>query len=1479
MPESTINLSQEKMKFFLSNMFSHDSALHDFVDMLRLILTRDYMNRTILPPGFMAGGGPTDKGQHGGMEDGGMEDGGMEHGGMEDGGMEHGGMEDGGMEHGGMEHGGMVDDGEGYNSDASQGAKEVKSISQESEYTGPSQGTAQADTRASIAAEEGVAGAPTAPTAAQAEEQRQQEVTHQTQSKYSRLKRKAAEVEETTDLEAVTQPEMNYIYNNAKMAYTEIYNILNDPNINSKLHRYIYQPLDPHGQVYMCCMFARDNLYHYRHFEKETFHRDNDDAQEFQRDGIETMPPLEPQLQDPADITTPKHYLNNIIRVYNHYPKNTFSIINKYINTVTLLKLNAVDRIDISGEKLMSDKVNDLSANQQIIVYYNIFKQAAHTQAMTAEQPQAMTAAQTQAMTAAHQAAIDAHQAAIDALGRPDASYLVADVIIDKILKDIGYNHDTDAMLPQATLSTNLHDLLDSIIHYQEKDTMIETLLNYVIPLSNNDNDEHFYKYLSANLYVIKEMCEDNVGIINDLFESLFGYQRIEDYINRIVDPSTMVGEEDPDYTRLFSQVVQQVRVLVPDIPEPKILAFIGNNTIHIINREYLLYVKCLLKSLDCNNLHNVLTSLNPPGAGNRGGGHGGGKPSGDNIFPVDHLVSSYKQAFVPGIPESVRAKNAIFNKNVYTWVMTNIPISDTVKQELRNEYCNTYPTFNINHLYRFVNDQTYILDVDIASSIQIECLKLRDNTLAFTEATTNAVTHGDNNIDTLKQLEYSNYDVLYLFTLIISYVAATQEEDKANIRNQYINTPDNLGPPEPESNVQPAAQDHVPGSLHSYTELTTVTVMNTIGTIDTIDTIETTTLQDTYLGLIKFFKFYKFYTSHTGAIPEPNIKIMLSKLIGKLAEWLNLDTTSFKTLIDRNTLQKLRDENYHSVLNFQEGFTIMLQTVDLISLLAPPDKQESYQYGSTTININEFNKDYIYNFFQVLGRCCSQSAEFSYKVLLRIESSKQGLNAEEKAATGYALGCILQSVRTLIPSNDSPLLNIENKLIDKILEKKAGKSTRLDSLSFGPSDDHLYNGMIKYITSPQLSGGYTAKFSEMHKKGKKAVSSNMFEELKSTWHEQQPQAALNRLLNPNINDGANISRLFISNSVNAKTEIGDLKYFCPISSIMDNMPQCGTIQSSQKDGVEYGTMDVLIKRAEGGAPQMAYRVRVEPEPQGQVPTTAKIYASLQIGPIGGGEGLIIRKGIPAGVGVGDWPGTDNVPDDGGLPITVQLGKLTTGQDNPLDAKTCLKKVFDHINSGFTGHLKKSGYENLIDYFSLDNEAAVVDDLAIIRTTYTGVPPADAGVPPADALLAETNPIRMRRDMLETSFVKGLGDYLQEINGVTLNGGYLEASAVGQGIERSDGLRLQLSNDRPSGMRALLMLLFPRPGSNIRPDVIAGYLTSKKYAVAGRFTGTGGRKRKSRKHKRKIHKTKKQKKKIYQKKTKQRVKRNKRTRR
>jgi hypothetical protein len=65
------------------------------------------------------------------------------------------------------------------------------------------------------------------------------------------------------------------------------------------------------------------------------------------------------------------------------------------------------------------------------------------------------------------------------------------------------------------------------------------------------------------------------------------------------------------------------------------------------------------------------------------------------------------------------------------------------------------------------------------------------------------------------------------------------------------------------------------------------------------------------------------------------------------------------------------------------------------------------------------------------------------------------------------------------------------------------------------------------------------------------------------------------------------------------------------------------------------------------------------------------------------------------------------------------------------------------------------------------------------------------------------------------------------------------------------GYRLQLSNDRPSGIRALLFLLY---GSvDIPKNSVAGFLTEHKqlgtkWAVAGRMKGG---KRKTRKRKRK----------------------------
>ena len=144
----------------------------------------------------------------------------------------------------------------------------------------------------------------------------------------------------------------------------------------------------------------------------------------------------------------------------------------------------------------------------------------------------------------------------------------------------------------------------------------------------------------------------------------------------------------------------------------------------------------------------------------------------------------------------------------------------------------------------------------------------------------------------------------------------------------------------------------------------------------------------------------------------------------------------------------------------------------------------------------------------------------------------------------------------------------------------------------------------------------------------------------------------------------------------------------------------------------------------------------------------------------------------------------------------------------------------------------------------------------------------------------------MRREILEVSFQKGLGDFLQELQGVTINGGYLEntiktwprngITIVNPPTNRTPcdptngcPTRLQLSNDRPSGVRALLFLLYGS-GPSIATNTIAGFLTESKdsgskWAVAGRSRGGGGGRRRNRKTRRKKRKERKSKRKVIKK--------------
>jgi hypothetical protein len=150
-----------------------------------------------------------------------------------------------------------------------------------------------------------------------------------------------------------------------------------------------------------------------------------------------------------------------------------------------------------------------------------------------------------------------------------------------------------------------------------------------------------------------------------------------------------------------------------------------------------------------------------------------------------------------------------------------------------------------------------------------------------------------------------------------------------------------------------------------------------------------------------------------------------------------------------------------------------------------------------------------------------------------------------------------------------------------------------------------------------------------------------------------------------------------------------------------------------------------------------------------------------------------------------------------------------------MDAKTCLKNIFTTIDSAAFKDYNTAGFQSLID------------------------------------ALEKADTLPLRRLILESSFVKGLGDFLQEGSGFVENSGYEAIPLtipVSPFIRPPNDGRLQLNNDRPSSVRAILLVLYGK--GDINPNVIAGFLTEmkdkkkipkSKYALAGRLTRGGGR--------------------------------------
>jgi hypothetical protein len=298
--------------------------------------------------------------------------------------------------------------------------------------------------------------------------------------------------------------------------------------------------------------------------------------------------------------------------------------------------------------------------------------------------------------------------------------------------------------------------------------------------------------------------------------------------------------------------------------------------------------------------------------------------------------------------------------------------------------------------------------------------------------------------------------------------------------------------------------------------------------------------------------------------------------------------------------------------------------------------------------------------------------------------------------------------------------------------------------------------------------------------------------------------------------------KFLINNALSTKsTYISKAIKFCPESSIFDPMSMCssGTIQS---DGIEIGNMDVTIHHQNVAG----YRIQVEVIDGNQsanmgdpgwdfANVSFNIVANLQLGK----EHLLNNLTIP--IAASDSWGKGGI--FGAANVLMELGQIV-----------------DELNTKFTGG--KKNLRNLYNWVGTDGAAQRKARSAIVGVL----------------------------------FKKGLGDNLQELNGVITNGGYI----TGQRAQRTprpysilppNQGRMMLGTDQPSAVRAMFLVMMGQGAIN--DNAVAGYVGSDgHYILAARanfdadLRGGGRRKkiykRRMRSRKRKS-KTKKYKKKKY----------------
>jgi len=182
----------------------------------------------------------------------------------------------------------------------------------------------------------------------------------------------------------------------------------------------------------------------------------------------------------------------------------------------------------------------------------------------------------------------------------------------------------------------------------------------------------------------------------------------------------------------------------------------------------------------------------------------------------------------------------------------------------------------------------------------------------------------------------------------------------------------------------------------------------------------------------------------------------------------------------------------------------------------------------------------------------------------------------------------------------------------------------------------------------------------------------------------------------------------------------------------------------------------------------------------------------------------------------------------------ISVPYTDTNTDTPLSAKNTLQNMRNvvsdmlPIRNAFT-------WKSFFEYLNTDDD----DDTKLDSLKGNVLRNEDISQIPKHYI--KSSPSVIRRKLVTAGFAKGLGDELQEILGWAKNSSYTGQQAYSAGnnimsIANPDSMRLMLSGDRPSALRAIFMMMY---ADNVGGRSAVGYVgPGGKYYLALRPSTT-----------------------------------------